>query len=205
MSQPPMPSAPPTQPLPQLQPQPWPQQGMPPGGLQPPYAAVPVQQQPKKPKRFGWPTVIITAVAALSLGGIIGNVGDTAPTAEPSATATASKPAEATDEWLREGQVAQMRSFHATLRLADAESAPTTVYAMLFDLRLECSASLIRTLIDCTGPPPTRSELLEPSPPGPGSRLASAWLAWPDRRGSPRWIRARPRAEGTESSSWLAC
>jgi hypothetical protein len=68
---------------------------MPPGGLQPPYAAVPVQQQPKKPKRFGWPTVIITAVAALSLGGIIGNVGDTGPTAEPSATATASKPAEA--------------------------------------------------------------------------------------------------------------
>ena len=95
MSQPPMRSAPPTQPLPPLQPQPWPQQGMPPGGLQPPYAAVPVQQQPKKPKRFGWPTVIITAVAALSLGGIIGNVGDTGPTAEPSATATASKPAEA--------------------------------------------------------------------------------------------------------------
>jgi hypothetical protein len=26
------------------------------------------------------------------------------------------------------------------------------------------AASLIRTLIDCTGPPPTRSELLEPSP-----------------------------------------
>src|SRR5215217_7283961 len=71
MSQPPMPSAPPTQPLPQLQPQPWPQQGMPPGGLQPPYAAVPVQQQPKKPKRFGSPTVIITAVAALSIIGII--------------------------------------------------------------------------------------------------------------------------------------
>ena len=90
-----MPSAPPTQPLPQPQPQPWPQQEMPPGGPQLPYAAVPVQQQPKKPKRFGWPTVIITAVAALSLGGIIGNVGDTAPTAEPSATAIASKPAEA--------------------------------------------------------------------------------------------------------------
>ncbi|MFZ1118094.1 MAG: hypothetical protein WAN44_19950 [Propionibacteriaceae bacterium] len=34
-------------------------------------------------------------MAALSLGGIIGNVGDTAPTAEPSATATASQPAEA--------------------------------------------------------------------------------------------------------------
>ena len=92
MSQSPMPPAPPTQPLPQLQPQPWPQQGMPPGGLQPPYAPFPVQQQPKKPKRFGWPTVIITAVAALSLGGIIGNIGDTAPTAEPSATATASEP-----------------------------------------------------------------------------------------------------------------
>jgi hypothetical protein len=68
---------------------------MPPGGPQPPYGPVPVQQQPKKPKRFGWPALIITAVAALSLGGIIGNVGDTAPTAEPSATATASQPAEA--------------------------------------------------------------------------------------------------------------
>jgi hypothetical protein len=95
MSQPPMPPTPPAQPLPQLQPQPWPQQGMQPGGLQPPYGPVPVQQQPKKPKRFGWPTLIITALAALSLGGIIGNIGDTAPTAEPSATATASKPAEA--------------------------------------------------------------------------------------------------------------
>ncbi len=95
MSQPPMPSAPPTRPLPQLQPPPWPQQGMPPAGLQPPYAAVPVQQQPKKPKRFGWPTLIITAVVALGLGGIIGGSGDgTATTAEPSATATASKPAE---------------------------------------------------------------------------------------------------------------
>jgi len=44
---------------------------MPPGGLQPPYGPAPVQEQPKKPKRFGWPTVIITAVAALSIIGII--------------------------------------------------------------------------------------------------------------------------------------
>jgi len=105
MSQPPMPPGPPTQPLPQLQSQPWPQQGtqqpwpqqgMPPGGQQPPYGPVPVQQPPKKAKRFGWPTVIITAVAALGLGGIVGGSGDgTATTAEPSATVTVTESAEA--------------------------------------------------------------------------------------------------------------
>jgi hypothetical protein len=34
---------------------------MPPGGPQPPYGPVPAQQQPKKPKRFGWAALIITA------------------------------------------------------------------------------------------------------------------------------------------------
>jgi hypothetical protein len=66
------------------------------GGPQQPYGPVPVQQQPKKPKRFGCPTVIITAVAALSLGGIGGGSGDdTAATAEPSATVTVTESAEA--------------------------------------------------------------------------------------------------------------
>jgi hypothetical protein len=43
---------------------------------QPPHRPVAVQQQPKNPKRFGWPSVIISAVAALSLGGIVGGSGD---------------------------------------------------------------------------------------------------------------------------------
>jgi hypothetical protein len=63
MPQPPTPPEPPTQPLPQ----PQSQQGMPPGGPQPPYGPVPAQQPPKKAKRFGWPTLIITAVVALGL------------------------------------------------------------------------------------------------------------------------------------------
>ena len=105
MSEPPMPPGPPTQPLPQLQSppwpqqgmqQPWPQQGMPPDGQQPPYGPVPVQQPPKKAKRFGWPTVIITAVVALGLGGIVGASGDgTATTAEPNAAVTVTESAEA--------------------------------------------------------------------------------------------------------------
>jgi hypothetical protein len=85
MSQPPVPPEPPTQPLPQ--PQTWPLQEMPPGGLQPPYRPVPVQEQPKKPKRFGWPAVIITAVAALGIGGLVGGTGEGS-TAAPVATAT---------------------------------------------------------------------------------------------------------------------
>ena len=85
MSQPPVPPEPPTLPLPQ--PQTWPLQEMPPGGLQPPYGPAPVQEQPKKPKRFGWPTVIITAVAALGIGGLVGGIGEGS-TAAPAATAT---------------------------------------------------------------------------------------------------------------------
>jgi hypothetical protein len=113
MSQPPMPPGPPTDPLPQSQPQqgmqqPWPQQGMPPGGPQqgmppggpwPTYGPAPAQQPPKKAKRFGWPTVIVTAVVALSLGGIVGGIvggsGDgTATTAEPNATVTVTETAD---------------------------------------------------------------------------------------------------------------
>ena len=68
-----------------------------PYGLQPQQGPVPVQQQPKK--RFGWPTVIVTAVVALSLGGIVGGIvggsGDgTATTAEPNATVTVTETAD---------------------------------------------------------------------------------------------------------------
>ena len=78
------PQSDPTQPLPQPQPLP-----VPPGGQQPPDGP-PVRQQPQKAKRFGWLTLIITAVVALGLGGIIGgSVDGTATTAEPNATATA--------------------------------------------------------------------------------------------------------------------
>jgi hypothetical protein len=97
MSQPPVPPEPPTQPLPLPQPQPLPAQGMPPSGLEPPNGPTPVQQQPKKPKRFGWPTLIITAVAALSLGGIVGGAGDATPTAEPAATATVTETQQASE------------------------------------------------------------------------------------------------------------
>jgi len=62
--------------------------------LQPQQGPVPVQQQPKK--RFGWPTVIVTAVVALSLGGIVGGIAGgsgngTATTAEPNPTVTVSQ------------------------------------------------------------------------------------------------------------------
>jgi hypothetical protein len=102
MSQPPMPSGPPTEPLPQPQFQTWPLLGTrtprsraaAPDGLQPQQGPVPVQQQPKK--RFGWPTVIVTAVVALSLGGIVGGIvggsgNGTATTAEPNPTVTVSQ------------------------------------------------------------------------------------------------------------------
>src|SRR5215218_5422720 len=102
MSQPPMPSGPPTQPLPQPQSQTWPLLGTrtprsraaAPDGLQPHQGPVPVQQQPKQ--RFGWPTVIVTAVVALSLGGIVGGIvggsgNGNATTAEPNPTVTVSE------------------------------------------------------------------------------------------------------------------
>ena len=104
MSQPPMPPGPPTEPLPQPQSQTWPLLGTrtprsraaAPDGVQPQQGPVPVQQPPKKAKRFGWPIVIVTAVVALSLGGIVGGiVGDsgngTATTAEPNPTVAVSQ------------------------------------------------------------------------------------------------------------------
>jgi hypothetical protein len=106
MSQPPGPTDPPTwplaQPVPpqgmqqQWQQPPWPQQGMPPGGQWPPGGPIPLQQQPQKAKRVGWPTLIITAVVALGLGGLIGGLigssGDrTATTEEPNTTVTATE------------------------------------------------------------------------------------------------------------------
>jgi hypothetical protein len=89
MSQPPMPPGPPTEPLTQPHSQTWPLLGMPPDGVQRQQGPVPVQQPPKKSKRFGWPTVIVTAVVALSLGGMLFAFGgEPTPTAVPQATAT---------------------------------------------------------------------------------------------------------------------
>jgi hypothetical protein len=89
-----LPPGPPTQPFPQPQPQPWPPQGMPPHGGQPPSGYVPVQQQPKKPKRLGWAPLAL--VIGLAVGGIFGSIGDgTATTAEPTATVTVTETAEA--------------------------------------------------------------------------------------------------------------
>jgi hypothetical protein len=79
MSQPPMPPGAPTEPLPQPEFQTWPSLGMPPDGVEPQQGPVPVQQPPKKPKRFGWPTVIVTAVVALSLGGMLFAFGGDSP------------------------------------------------------------------------------------------------------------------------------
>jgi hypothetical protein len=97
MSQPPMPQGPPPQPA---------QFPLYPSGPVQPSAST-TSPAPPKPKLFGWPTVIITAVVAFSLGGItavvalslvgifVGSGDDTATTAEPTATVTATKPAEA--------------------------------------------------------------------------------------------------------------
>jgi cytoskeletal protein RodZ len=92
MSQPPTPPEPSTKPLPQPQPQQgmqqqWPKQEMPPGGPWPQYRPVPAQQPPKKVKRFGWPTVIITAVISLFVGMLFAFAGEPT-TAVPEATAT---------------------------------------------------------------------------------------------------------------------
>jgi hypothetical protein len=43
----------------------------------------------KKPKRFGWPTLIIATVVALGVGGMAGGGDGTATTAAPTATVTA--------------------------------------------------------------------------------------------------------------------
>ena len=60
MSQPPMPQGPPTQPA---------QFPLYPSGPVQPSAST-TSPAPPRPKLFGWPTVIITAVVAFSLGGI---------------------------------------------------------------------------------------------------------------------------------------
>jgi hypothetical protein len=50
---------------------------------------------PGKPKRFGWPTVIITAVVALGVGGLVGGADQTSTTATPAATATVTEAVQA--------------------------------------------------------------------------------------------------------------
>jgi hypothetical protein len=66
-----------------LQPMQVSMRGMPPLGLEPRHGPIAVQQQPEKPKRLGWPTVIINAVAVLSLGSIVSGSGDARRTPRP--------------------------------------------------------------------------------------------------------------------------
>jgi hypothetical protein len=49
----------------------------------------------KKLKRFGWPTVIFTAVVALGLGGFIGGAGDSTTAVPPASTVTVTESAAA--------------------------------------------------------------------------------------------------------------
>jgi hypothetical protein len=96
MSQPPMPPGPPTQPLPRPAQFPL----YPPGPVHNSASTTaPTPPKPKKPKRFGWPILIITAVVALGVGivgGIfVGSGDDSATTAGPTATVTATGTAEA--------------------------------------------------------------------------------------------------------------
>jgi hypothetical protein len=103
MSQPPTPSGPPTQPLPQPQPL---QQGMPSGGSLPANGPATVQES-KKPKRFGWPTLIIASVVALGVGIVGGSASvvalgvgisdNTGTTAAPEAIVTVTQTATATE------------------------------------------------------------------------------------------------------------
>jgi hypothetical protein len=62
-------------PLTQPQAQPFPQLRMPPRSPHP-HGTVPFEQQPKKPKRFRWPTMIISALAVLGIGIRVGGSGD---------------------------------------------------------------------------------------------------------------------------------
>ena len=107
MSEPPMPPEPPGQPLPHSEgppssEEPWPHLPQEPWPQYQQRDPVPGQQPSKKPKRFGWSTMIITAVVALGLGGIIGASGyGIATTAEPNANLTATETA--TETIMEEG------------------------------------------------------------------------------------------------------
>jgi hypothetical protein len=69
---------------------------MPSGGSLPPHSSAPVQEQPKKPKQFGWPTLLIASVVALGVG-IVGGSDNTNTTAAPEATVTVTETATATE------------------------------------------------------------------------------------------------------------
>ena len=83
MSQPSLPRGRYAQRLPHPQSYPLPLQGMPPYGTQPAHGPVPDQQQPRQPKPFGWPSVIISAMAAFGIGGRVGGSGHDKRTPRP--------------------------------------------------------------------------------------------------------------------------
>ena len=131
MSQPPMPPGPPTEPLPQPQFQTWPLLGTPPPEQRPRRRAAPTRPCPssaaaEEPKRFGWPTVIVTAVVALSLGGMLFAFGgEPTPTAVPEAKATVTE-TETADE------IAQPKDPAPKTKEQDHRRSPPTRSAMAF-------------------------------------------------------------------------
>lgn len=87
--------------------------------------------KPDRPKRFGWPTLIITAVLALGVGGLIGGSGDTPPPgAAPIATASATEGAgeptsesaeEPTEEPAQEGYIPKKSDWTLKLKTTDKQ------------------------------------------------------------------------------------
>jgi hypothetical protein len=100
---------------------------MPSGGSLPANGPAPVQAQPKKPKRFGWPTLIIASVVALGVGivggsasvvalgvGIVGGSDNTGTTAAPQATVTVTKTATATEPTSEPTETKQQKATNTT-------------------------------------------------------------------------------------------
>jgi hypothetical protein len=79
----------------------------------------------KKPKRFGWPTVIITAAVALVLGAMLGGASDTSSTPGPTATVTKTTtvaPSEPTEDPTDTSSFHTTKSdWNATLKITDKQ------------------------------------------------------------------------------------
>jgi hypothetical protein len=79
----------------------------------------------KKPKRFGWPTVIITAAVALVLGVMLGGASDTSTTPGPTTTVTkttAATPSESTEDPTDTSSFHTTKSdWKATLKITDKQ------------------------------------------------------------------------------------
>jgi uncharacterized membrane protein YcgQ (UPF0703/DUF1980 family) len=106
---------------------------MPSGGSLPANGPAPVQAQPKKPKRFGWPTLIIASVVALGVGIVGGSASvvalgvkisdNTGTTAAPQATVTVTKTATATEPTSEPTETKQQKAKNTTTPKAKPEPA----------------------------------------------------------------------------------